>query len=295
MRRTLTFLSLAICEMILVSLSYAAPPEETYDNDGGYCIDCTFLGRALLYSRQSSLLANKLGQILPGRPNQVDVYFLGFAGNGDEAVFANEVRFAEKRISEMYSTDQRSAVLASSIHNLDSQPLASTQNLFQSISELGDKMDAEDDILFLFLSSHGWNDATLQVSLGKLSLEQLRGADLRIALDTAGIRWRIIVISGCYTGSFIKPLKTRQTVIMTAASAQDVSHGCEPGNEMTDFGRALFEDAIGSGDGLLEDFRRARSIIAKREKLEGLTPSKPQTYVGFDMEQKLKQLSDSPD
>ena len=286
-------MTLTICEMILASLSYAAPPEETYAEDSGNCQECTYIDQVRLFSSQTSLLGNKLDQISPGRPNQIDLYFLGFAGNGDEAVFANEVRFAEKRIAERYSTDRRSAVLASSIHNVDSQPLASTQNLFRSISELGAKMDAEDDILFLFLSSHGWNNATLQVSLGDLPLEQLRGADLRAALDTAGIRWRIIVISGCYTGSFIEPLKTRQTVIMTAASAQDVSHGCEPDNDMTDFGRALFEDAIGSGTGLLEDFRKARSIIAKREKLEGLTPSRPQTYVGFDMEHKLKQMSDA--
>lgn len=293
MRQISTFMTLAICEMILASQSYAAPPEETYAEERGNCQECTYVDQARLFSNQPSLLGNKLDQISPGRPNQIDLYFLGFAGNGNEAVFANEVRFAEKRIAERYSTDKRSAVLASSIHNVDSQPLASTQNLFRSISELGAKMDAEDDILFLFLSSHGWNNATLQVSLGDLPLDQLRGADLRAALDTAGIKWRIIVISGCYTGSFIEPLKTRRTVIMTAASAQDVSHGCEPDNDLTDFGKALFEDAIGSGDGLLEDFRKARSIIAKREKLMGLTPSRPQTYVGFDMEQKLKQLSDS--
>jgi hypothetical protein len=293
MRQIPTIMTIAICEMMLASLSYAGPPEETYVKESGDCDQCTHLRQAQLFSRQPGLLGDKLGQILPGRPNKIDLYFLGFAGNGDEPVFANEVRFAEKRIAERYSTDGRSAVLTSSIDNLDSQPLANTQNLFRSISDIGEKMDAEDDILFLFLSSHGWNDATLQVSLGDLPLKHLRGSDLRAALDAAGIRWRIIVISGCYTGSFIEPLKNRRTVVMTAASAQNVSYGCAPDNDLTDFGRALFEDAIGSSDGLLEDFRKARSIIAKREKLEALTPSRPQTYVGFDMDQKLNQLSNS--
>jgi len=293
MRQIPTFMTIAICGIFLASLSYAGPPEETYTKESGDCDRCTYLRQAQLFSRQPGLLGNKLGQILPGRPNKIDLYFLGFAGNGDEPVFANEVRFAEKRIAERYSTGGRSAVLTSSTHNVDSQPLASTQNLFRSISDVGEKMDVEDDILFLFLSSHGWNNATLQVSLGDLPLKHLRGSDLRAALDAAGIRWRIIVISGCYTGSFIEPLKNRQTVVMTAASAQNVSYGCDPDNDLTDFGRALFQDAIGSGDGLLEDFRKARSIIAKREKLEALTPSRPQTYVGFDMEQKLHQLSNS--
>lgn len=293
MRQIHTFIAIAIFEMMLVPLSYAVPPEETYSKESADCNQCTYLQQTQLFSRQPDLLGDKLGKILPGRPDKIDLYFLGFAGNGDEPVFANEVRFAEKRIAERYSTDGRSAVLTSSIHNVDSQPLASTQNLYRSISEMGDKMDAKDDILFLFLSSHGWSDATLQVSLGDLPLENLRGSDLRAALDAAGITWRIIVISGCYTGSFIEPLKNRRTVIMTAASAKKVSYGCEPGNDMTDFGKALFEDAIGSGDGLLEDFRKARSIIAKREKLVALTPSRPQTYVGFDMEQKLNQLSNT--
>lgn len=291
MQQISTLMTLAIFVLILASLSCAAPPEEPFAEDSGDCHQCRFVDQARLLSSQPGLLANKLDQISPGRPNQIDLYFLGFAGNGDEAIFGNEVRFAEKRIAERYSTDRRSAVLASSIHDVDSQPLASTQNLFRSISEIGAKMDAEDDILFLFLSSHGSPNAVLQVALGDLPLEQLRGADLRAALDSAGIRWRIIVIAGCYTGSFIAPLKTRRTVIMTAASAHDVSNGCEPDNDMTDFGRALFKDAIGSGNGLLEEFRKARSIIAKREKLERLKPSRPQTYVGFDMEHKLKQLS----
>ena len=293
MQQIPTFMILAICEMILASLSYAGPSGETYTIDSGDCHQCTYHRQPQLFSGQPGLLGDKLGQILPGRPNKIDLYFLGFAGNGDEPVFANEVRFAEKRIAEEYSTDGRSAVLTSSIHNADSQPLASTQNLFRSISDIGKKMDAEDDILFLFLSSHGWNDATLQVTVGDLPLKHLRGSDLGATLDAAGIRWRIIVISGCYTGSFIEPLKTRWTVIMTAASAENVSYGCDPDNDLTDFGRALFEDAIGSGNGLLEDFRKARSIIAKREKLDAVTPSRPQTYVGFDMEQKLNQLSNS--
>lgn len=293
MRHISIYVTLAICAAVAAPLSNAAPPEESDPEFRGDCQYCAYLDQTRLFSNQPKLLGDKLGSILPGRPNEIDLYFLGFAGNGNEAVFANEVRYAEQRVAEVYSTQGRSAVLASSVQNLDSQPLASTENLFRSISALGEKMDSEEDILFLFLSSHGWNDATLQVAVGELPLDQLRGSELRASLDASGIKWRIIVISGCYTGSFIAPLKTKQTVIMTAASARDVSHGCDPDNDMTDFGRALFVEAIGSGNGLLEDFRKARSIIAKREKHEGIAPSKPQTYVGFDMEHKLKQLTDS--
>ena len=293
MKKTPTFAIIAVSTMIWALDCHADSSSQGHPNDSSECRHCSTLGAAQLLSVQSSLVDNKLDEILPGRPGETEVYFLGFAGNSDEPVFTSEAQFAERRIAEQYSTRGRSAVLASSIVNVDSEPLASTDNLFRSISAFGDRMDVDEDILFLFLTSHGWKDATLQVTLGELPLEQLRAADLRAALDAAGIRWQIIVISACYAGSFIDSLKSRSTVIMTAASAENTSYGCAPENELTDFGKALFEDAIGSGDGLLEDFRIARSIIRKREKLEGHTPSKPQLYVGWEMEQKLMQLSRS--
>lgn len=288
-----SFMMIAIAVMTCASLSYAEQAGEIDSNDSGDSHQRAELDQDGLFSSQPGLLDNKLDRILPGRPHETDVYFLGFAGNGDEPLFASEARFAEKRIAQRYATDGRSLVLASSADNVDSEPLADTHNLFQSISDVGAKMNVEDDVLFLFLTSHGWKEATVQVALGTLQLEQLRAADLRAALDAAEIEWRIIVVSACYSGSFIEPLKTGRTIIMTAASAQDVSNGCDPDGDLTYFGEAFFKDSFGSGDGLLDDFRKARSIIARREKREGLSLSRPHLYVGFEMEQKLKKLSET--
>lgn len=260
---------------------------ESNDRD---CRLCSPQAQAGVFTRQPALLENKLEQVAPGRPGETELYFLGFAGNSDEPVFANEARFAATRVASVYRSQTRSAVLASGVDELGIEPVASTGNLYRSIAGFGDRMNPEDDILFLFLTSHGWRDATLQVALDGLPLDQLHAKDLRAALDSAGIKWRIIVISACYSGSFIEPLKTTWSVIVTAAAAQNTAHGCAPDNDLTDFGRALFEETLGTGHGMLEDFRNARSIIARREKTEGVALSRPQTYVGLEMERKLRQF-----
>lgn len=66
MRQISTFITLTICEMILASLSYAAPPEEIYAEDKSKCQECMF-DEARLFSSQPSLLGNKLDEISPGR------------------------------------------------------------------------------------------------------------------------------------------------------------------------------------------------------------------------------------
>lgn len=243
-----------------------------------------------VFFSQSNLLNEKLQQIAPNRPDETDVYFIGFAGNGDESVFASEASFVQERVAEKFSTDGRSLVLASSFERIDSEPIANTHNLFRSISDVGDKMDAEEDVLFLFLTSHGSKNATVDVSLFPLRLKPLRADDLRAALDAAGIEWRIIVVSACYSGSFIESLKTDRTIVMTASAAEKTSFGCSRDRDLTYFGEALFQDSFGNGSDLVETFEQAKASIGEREEREGLSTSDPQIYVGSEIEQKMAQL-----
>lgn len=262
-------------------------PDLFYSYDSSEYEQYANLDQEDVFFNQSRLLGEKLRRIKPGRPDETDVYFVGFAGNGDESVFASEASFVQERVAEEFLTEGRSLVLASNFENVDSEPLANTHNLFRSISHVGDKMDVEDDILFLFLTSHGSKDATVDVSLFPLQLKQLGADDLRAALDAAGIEWRIIVVSACYSGSFIEPLQTDRTIVMTASAAQKTSFGCSEDRDLTYFGEAFFEDSFGNGRGLLEAFEKAKASIGEREALEGLSSSDPQIYVGSEMKEKL--------
>lgn len=282
--------------LVTASLAFGAvhrghAPVLFYSYDSSDYEQYANLDQEEVFFSQSHLLTDKLDQILPGRPSETDVYFIGFAGNGNETVFASEASFAQKRVAERFAATDRSLVLASSFETVNSEPLANTHNLFRSLSAVGAKMDVEDDILFLLLTSHGSKDAMIDVSLFPLQLKPLRADDLRAALDAAGIEWRIIVVSACYSGSFIESLKTDRTIVMTASAAQNTSFGCSRDRELTYFGEALFQDSLGSSDSLLGAFNEARASIGKREALEGLSSSDPQIFVGSEMKQKLAEFS----
>jgi hypothetical protein len=106
------------------------------------------------------------------------------------------------------------------------------------------------------------------------------------------VKWRVIIVSACYAGGFIEPLRDDNTVIITAASADRTSFGCEVGRDFTYFGEAYFRDALAKTRSLTDAFDLAREIVAKREAEEKLTPSQPQMWKGKAIAERLKNFAD---
>jgi hypothetical protein len=150
-------------------------------------------------------------------------------------------------------------------------------------------MYSDEDVLFLFLTSHGSPDL-LSTELYPFGLNDLSAEDLREMLDRSGIKWRIIVVSACYSGSFIEPLKNDNTLIMTAARGDRTSFGCSNENDYTYFGEAYFNQQLRREYSFITAFEKAKAAIAEREKQEELTPSEPQIYVGTAIQSKLNEL-----
>jgi hypothetical protein len=109
-------------------------------------------------------------------------------------------------------------------------------------------------------------------------------------LDEAGIKWRVIAISACYSGGFIEPLKDDNTLIVTAADSDHSSFGCSNDSDFTYFGKAYFDHALRGTWSFVEAFEQARREIEGREKAEALTPSNPQMYAGKQIQRKLESL-----
>jgi hypothetical protein len=233
-----------------------------------------------VYYRQPALVASVTTTLLEQRPGTPDLYFVGFAGDGECGVFIREAEYARSVFDERYGTEGRSVVLGNSLEQLDDAPLANSHNLALVLAQIAARMDPEEDALFLFLTSHGSEDAALAVSLYPFAFEDLTAPELRQALDDAGIGWRIIVISACHSGSFMDALRDERTAIVTAASREKRSFGCADDRELTYFGEALFRDAFTERTDLLTAFERASAIVSAREVAEGLEPSEPQIEIG---------------
>ena len=120
-----------------------------------------------------------------------------------------------------------------------------------------------------------------------LALHQLTPIALHRMLQEAGIKWKVVVVSACYSGGYVEPLKDPYTVVITSSRADRTSFGCDNASEFTYFGHAYFQDALKKTTSFVEAFELARAAIAARERSEGLTPSEPQIHVGSAIRDKL--------
>jgi hypothetical protein len=244
---------------------------------------------ALLYAQPDRIDA-ALSSLRP-RAAGPHAYFLGFAGYGGQKVFAREIALAAQRINERFGSNGRAVLLVNDRQDYDRHPLASRSALERALRGLAAHMDVEQDVLFLALSSHGKNDAYLVVDNGALPLEKLTAKSLAGMLRESGIRWKVLVISACYAGSFIEPLRDEYTIVIAASAPHRASFGCNDRRELTYFGEAFYRDAFPAAPDLRAAFDAAAADIAARERKEGLLPSMPQAHFGARIEKKLAELT----
>jgi hypothetical protein len=218
-------------------------------------------------------------------------FFLGFAGVGEQKVFAQEVGLASRVLSERYGMNGRGLSLINDERDLEGAPLASVSGLKYALRGLAARMNVDRDVLFLSISSHGAQDPAIAVSNSQLPLNDLTDEDLAEALSDSAIKWRVIIISACYAGAFIDSLKNPQTIVITAAAGDRTSFGCSNDRDLTYFGEAFYRDALPEARSLRDAFEKAKSAIAQRERREHVDPSKPQAYFGAELEAKLGSMS----
>jgi hypothetical protein len=236
---------------------------------------------------QPRLLFEALTGLEEREPGTTNTYFIGFAGDASQDVFRNDMETAQEVVDERLNTEGRSVVLINSKRTVLETPLATVTNLRAALSTVGRLIDADDDVVFVYLSSHGTADHQLYVNFPPLELQQLTPVALSRLLQESGIRWKIIVVSACFSGGFIEPLKDPNTIVITSARADRTSFGCENKADFTYFGQAYFQDALKATDSVIDAFEIARKAIARREKAEGLPPSEPQIHVGDAIRKKL--------
>lgn len=239
---------------------------------------------------QADLLDGALSDLEDERPDITDLYFVGFAGYASEDVFRKDVETARKIMDERWDTAGRSVMLVNNPRTLLEQPIATVTNLRETLSEIAAAMNVEEDVVMIYLASHG-SPGQVAVTLPPLQLSPVTPAVLRKLLDDSGITWRIVVVSSCYSGTFIPELQDEHTMIITAAQADRTSFGCGFRSDGTYFGEAFFEQGLAKAESFPAAFERAKQRIAERETEERMSPpSNPQIFIGSAMAQKLKEL-----
>jgi len=243
---------------------------------------------------QQALWQKTMSGIEPERAGTVDVYGLVFSPYAEEDVFLRESSMVAKLLAERFDAQGRLVHLANHPQTALTHPWATPANLQRAIDALADRMDRDNDVLVVYLTSHGASDFQLAAANQPLGVDPLNPGDLRKALDHAGIRNRVIAISACFSGGWVGPLASDTTLVMTAADADHTSYGCGKLSELTFFGRALFDEELRKTHSFEQAFKAAVPVIRQREVEAGKDDgfSNPQISMGEKLRPVLKALEE---
>ena len=264
---------------------------ETAEADGEEAYGSFELSQELFESQQALLVEN-LQAITPATNAARQLYGLVYAPY-DEDVFLRESAMVQQVLEERFDAGSRVIRLVNNSATAGEIPWATPLNLERSVQTLAKTMNAERDVLMVYLTSHGGEDFTLSAWNWPLAVEELTAGRLRAVLDEAGIRHRVVAVSACYSGGWIAPLQDENTLVMTAADDDHTSYGCGSRSELTFFGRAVFDEQLRKTLSFEAAFRSAVPVIRQREidagKDDGF--SNPQLFVGEHIRGVLDELA----
>lgn len=242
-----------------------------------------------VFHLQGRLLDERLAALAPERHGVEDLYFVGVAADTQDT-FSAEVSSIRELLDERFDTVGRSVVLLNSPASLTEEPIATVSNLRATLAYLGNTIDTEEDVVFLHIATHGDTDYRLAFDLPPLELDQLTPSALARMLADSGIKWKVIVISACFSGGFVEPLRDDNTLIITASDALHPSFGCSYDSDYTWFSEALYEEAMRETFSFAEAFDAAKKAVSERERAGGYPPSNPQIAMGSAIRKKLAAL-----
>jgi Peptidase C13 family len=164
-------------------------------------------------------------------------------------------------------------------------PLANRDNLAATLGAIGERFDPARDLLVVYLTAHGGPDASLQTDLpDAFGLRSIDAQFLAESFEKARIGRRIVIVSACFSGTWIGPLASPDSIVLTASSATRTSFGCDDRRQYTVFGAALLEGSLRQGATWQQAFDQVQETIGEQEAQLGISRSLPMSSVGTRME-----------
>ncbi|MBS0384421.1 MAG: hypothetical protein JSS00_03630, partial [Proteobacteria bacterium] len=183
-------------------------------------------------ARLSRMMGDALANLQPQRPGHQDVYLLVAALWG-QPVFEREATQAEQILRARLHAEGRSILLTAGGEGARTHPAATPENIAAALGQIGSLINPNEDLVVVFITSHGSPDGAAALRDNGQVIGSLRPVNLRDLFTQAGIVNRIVIVSACFSGAFIAPLADDNTVVLTAASPERTSFGCQPEREWT--------------------------------------------------------------
>jgi len=224
---------------------------------------------------QGPLLEKALAAVPVSTP-ATELYSLVVGGDGKQSVFMREADYVGNLLGTRFGAFGQISLVNHRDHMAD-RPLATRETISRAIATLAQRSGPE-DLIFIYLTSHGTQDHELVLDQPRLELSDLPANELAAALLPLKNRDKVVVISACYSGGFIPAIKDEKTMVITASREDRVSFGCSEESDFTYFGEALFGKALVETDDLQQAFNEARQWVAQREIAENFEASEPQMW-----------------
>lgn len=249
--------------------------------DAAVAEDHTPVDVEALYAAQGRLMGEQVAALAPQRAGEPDVFALALGGTADQSVFLTEVESVSGILDAQYGAGSRTLRLANSQDQPTRYPMANRANLARALAEIGQRQGPE-DVAFLFLTSHGRKNL-LSLNFDAAGTTDLTAAEFGEMLDASRIGPAVIVVSACFSGSFIDEIESADRLVITAARGDRSSFGCRDGAEWTEFGQSFFDRALRGEADPRKAFLLAAEDVARKEAVDGLTPSLPQISEGAEI------------
>ncbi|HYE27353.1 MAG TPA: C13 family peptidase [Allosphingosinicella sp.] len=234
-------------------------------------------------------LTAALAALAPQRKGVVDAYVI-VVGLDSDPVFGREAREAGKVLSRRFDAAGRTLVLAGSDGRGGTRlPRGSLHALSLALARVAELIDAREDVLVLYSTSHGI-PAGITYHDGDEGYGVLTPARLAALLEELGLRNRLLILSACYSGTFVPALWSDTTALFTAASAGRTSFGCAADNDWTFFGDAMINRALRKPQPLATASGEALRLVGEWEAAKKYEPSYPQVSIGSRVDGWLKPL-----
>jgi hypothetical protein len=194
--------------------------------------------------------------------------------------FRNDVLLAEKWVKDIDANALLLKLANPARDQSTDWPQATAENFALVMSKMAEVARPQDRVLLL-ISTHS-NPGLLNINVSGKHLLPLTAKALSTALAPLGNVPTVIVLSACYSGAFIDPLRAPNRVVLTATDVRRTSFNCRYNAENTPFAEALFGQTVTEVRSVTEWMSEAQTSIAAQEKRRKLPPSRPRMFVGDD-------------
>src|SRR5690606_1420101 len=129
---------------------------------------------------QGQLLQQAI-EAVPLSTDAIELYSLSLAGDGSQSVFMREAEYAEQLFAGRLAARGHISLINHRDH-LHDKPMATRENLRRALQALAERSGKE-DLIFIYLTSHGSEDHELSLTQPRLNLASLPAEELARMLE----------------------------------------------------------------------------------------------------------------